>query len=481
MTKKQRTFGSLEIIAFVSGFALMAYELVAARILAPTIGSSMYVWTAVIGTIIAALSAGYFLGGKLADARAKPSDIAWLCLASATAIVWTLIVYMPVLGWVAEAVQDVRLQGVVASLVLFVPASVLLGILSPYLVKLRVTSLARSGQSVASLSAFNSIGGIVGTFVTGFILFGYVGSRESLVIFASVMVMCSWLVVPRVQVLFRTVISMLVVLAVFGVVGGSTVVVIDTPSAHYQVLQHVETSSGRDASLLVTGPRGAQSGVYDDNPYELLFWYSQEIARVAAAAPSRDRIAVLGGGAFTLPQYFARAYPGSQIDAVEIDPVLETIAIEYFGYQQPGAVQIVSEDARSFVNQAEGLYDIVVVDVYSDTSVPFSLLTVEYGESLARIVAPGGVVIVNAVAGTTGGCVPLLSAIHTVYSGQFPYHQYVQNPAVPVGERGNIIIEYSRYHLAARVAAQQFSLSSGPYYTDNFAPAERLHQQCFDD
>lgn len=456
----------------------MAYELVAARILAPTIGSSTYVWTAVIGTIIAALSVGYFLGGKLADARAKPSDVAWLSLASAAAIVWTLVVYMSVLVWVSEAVQDVRLQGVVASLVLFVPASILLGMLSPYLVKLRVTSLARSGQSVASLSALNSIGGIMGTFVTGFILFGYVGSRESLAIFAVVMVACSWLVAPRAQMRYRAVVSALVVLVAVSVVGGSTVVAIDTPSAHYQVLQRVEAESGRDVSLLVTGPRGAQSGIYNDDPHELLFWYSKEVARAVAVAPSRERIAVLGGGAFTLPQYFASVYPDSQIDAVEIDPVLETIAVEHFGYQQLGAVRIVAEDARNFVNQAEELYDIVVVDVYSDTSVPFSLLTAEYGEALARIVAPDGVVVINAIAGTAGACVPLLAAIHAVYSEQFLYHQYIQNPAVPAGERGNNIIEYSRQPLTARAATQQFVLPQSPRYTDNFMPAELLHQRC---
>ncbi|HMH70378.1 MAG TPA: fused MFS/spermidine synthase, partial [Candidatus Saccharimonadales bacterium] len=182
MKKITGRFGALESVAFASGFSLMAFELIGARMLAPAIGSSTYVWTSVIGVIIAALSAGYFLGGKLADLRGRPGDIALLCLTITIGMGAMLLLFDSTMAWIVQTQSDLRFKGVIASLLLFAPTSLLIGMLSPYLVKLKITSLLSSGQSVAGLSAFESIGGIVGTFVTGFIVFSYIGAREALVV-----------------------------------------------------------------------------------------------------------------------------------------------------------------------------------------------------------------------------------------------------------------------------------------------------------
>lgn len=164
-------FSRYEIAAFITGFALLAYELSAARILAPTIGSSTYVWTSVIGVIIAALSLGYAIGGILADRRTKSSDIGVLLLASATTTLISIILSRDALEVIASLVRDPRLQGLIASAFLFSPTSFLLGAVSPYLAKLRTVSLKHTGTSIASLSAANAVGGIVGTFSVGFIFF----------------------------------------------------------------------------------------------------------------------------------------------------------------------------------------------------------------------------------------------------------------------------------------------------------------------
>lgn len=79
------------IIAFISGFVLMAYELAGSRILSPVVGSSTYVWTSIIGVIIAALSVGYFLGGWLADTRKLRLDIVLILIGSAVGILTTLL------------------------------------------------------------------------------------------------------------------------------------------------------------------------------------------------------------------------------------------------------------------------------------------------------------------------------------------------------------------------------------------------------
>jgi len=252
--------GKLEVISFATGFSLMAFELVAARVLAPSIGSSTYVWTSVIGVIIAALSLGFFIGGRLADMRPKETDLVWLLCLTALTVVMTQLMYKDILADMVQTFTDPRIQAVVGSLLLFAPTSFLVGMTSPYLAKLNVKSLKTTGQSVASLDALNALGGITGTFVTGFFLFGYLGSRETLSIVVLVLLATSWLLVPRYRMAQRIVLS---VISIFIIttppVLTPNIVDIDTPSAHYQVVTFMKDFY--EVNGLITGPSGVQSAV----------------------------------------------------------------------------------------------------------------------------------------------------------------------------------------------------------------------------
>ena len=468
---------ALGIISFLSGFALMAYELVAARLLAPTIGSSIYVWTSVIGVIIAALSLGYWLGGKLADARQKQMDVVILAFLSALFVVITMLTYTPFLGWVVETFNDVRLQGVFASLMLFAPASFLLGMKSPYLAKLNIKTLETAGESVANLSALNSIGGILGTFITGFFFFGYLGSNETLIIVVVILLASSWLLIPKQFVVKRIIVcAVLILLSLLPTpTAANSVARIDTPSAHYDVSKFEVYD--RPINGLTTGPGGIQSAVYTDTEEsELVFWYTQYAGAVLEHyAP--ERILILGGGAFTLPAYLADALPDSTIDVVEIDPELENISKEYFNYEDRNNVNLIFSDARSFVNTADQKYDAIFVDVYGDAYVPFSVLTAEYGERINQLLKPDGMVVINAIVGTSEQCQPLFDAVDTTYRPHFPYALWQTESGLPLS-RGNYILIYTKQPTQIDTMKRLPVKSDGKQYTDNFMPAERLNYEC---
>lgn len=469
MNKQRVQVGPLEIIAFISGFVLMVFELAGARVLAPGIGSSTYVWTSVIGVIIAALSLGYWIGGRVADRRGYMIDVARLSLVAGLLIALCMLQYEGLITWVAEAFDDPRWQGVVASLLLFAPTSFVLGMISPYLAKLKVRSLKTTGRSIASLSALNSIGGITGTFAAGFILFGYIGSHETLALAAILMVVVSWLAAPAVDKKIRLIASAGVVVTVLVPLDVTNAISIDTPSARYTV------SEVNGARLLATGPYAAQSGISLARPNQTLFWYANELASVVEKAPKKQSILILGGGAFTLPQYLANQYPASHIDTVEIDPELATIAREHFGYRDPKNVELIFADARTYVNKTEKKYDIVLVDVYGDSSVPFSFLTREYGEQIARITAPAGIVAVNMIAGLKGECYTLFKAMDAVYRSHFNQAGY--KIQAPEKTRSNIVTIYSRESFTWENSQQLRDNDQAPY-TDNFTPAERLQNDC---
>ena len=464
----------LTFISFITGFSLLTFELAAARILAPSIGSSTYVWTGVIGVIIAALSLGFIAGGKVADARYRQADVVWLLLLASGAVALTLLIYQGVLNAVVDTDLDSRIQAVIAAFTLFAPASFFIGMTSPYLAKLNVRSLGSTGRSIASLDAYNALGGITGTFVTGFILFGYIGSHEAIGLVVGLLLLASWLVAPRRSTFRRIVVSgILLLIAVSPDLPGQGVIKIDTASAHYQVV-----SGYIDNDLvtgLITGPTGTQSAVYQTGVDDPVFWYNREIARIAIERRP-ERVLILGGGAFTLPQYLAQQLPDSSIDVVEIDPELEAISKQYFGYTDPSNVREIFTDARTYVNRAADTYDVIVVDVYGDTAIPFSLMTREYGRAVTGLLAPEGVLLANIIGGTTGSCRPALAAVDAAYRAYLPSVVYSTESGRDE-KRANHVVVYSRSPLDI-VGTKPLSSFGQEPYGDDFAPAERLYYEC---
>jgi predicted membrane-bound spermidine synthase len=470
-----------EILAFITGFVLMSFELVAARLLAPTVGSSSYVWTSVIGVIIAALSIGYAVGGKLADRRVKVLDVAWILLFAAVCVLITAVLSPNYLEFLARSFSDTRVRGVLASVVLFAPLSFLLGVTSPYLVRLRVSSAKTSGESVALLSALNSVGGITGTFLTGFVFFGYVATTHILIIIAAGLLMASWMLSSREQVRRRMAVTglagVLSCVALFTSAREGLLATIDTPSATYQILQG--TREKEPVRVLMSGPTGYQSGVYAYKSSELVFFYAKEIAEIAAQAPNKQRILVLGGGAFTLPRYLAEQYPQSQIDVVEIDPQLPDIAQEYFYYTAPRNVRVTADDARAFLNRNATTYDIIIVDVYADSSVPFALTTKEYAQQVKRALSKNGVVIVNYVAGYSNACAPLFKGLHAAYHAVLPVYAFYPNYDLSLQRRQNVVAAYAQdLRWLSRKGASSIQIAPANPFTDGFAPVERLERVC---
>lgn len=462
-------------LAFMAGFVLMVFEMVASRVLAPTIGSSTYVWTSVIGVIIAALSLGYFLGGRLADKREQRVDLSFLFLASALGVAATFTIYGDFLAGLSDSQMDNRLQAVLASLVLFAPTSLVLGMLSPYLAKLNVKSLESSGRAVASLSALNSIGGIVGTFFTGFVLFAAVGSKAIMVGLVLALVMCSWSVAPKQQLRMRAWLSVVALLLVLvpQVIDPSKRH-IDTASAHY-VVEDFDSGLNK-IRVVATGPGGYQSGMILGDRSQLTFWYTREIANVVSGRQEKSSILNLGGGAFVLPSYLANQYPGSQLDVVEIDPQLVDIAKIEFGYVERPNLRVIAGDARTYVNQTDERYDIVIVDVYGDGNIPFTFMTAEYGRAVYQLVKPGGIVLANIIAGQSGACRDLLDVVVAPYIGFFPVAGYVQQTA---GARSNIVAIFGTSGTELPEAYKKLDINVGAF-TDDFAPVEPIQQRCND-
>jgi predicted membrane-bound spermidine synthase len=187
----KRTTFLLEMTVFICGAVVMVFELVGSRVLGPYFGTSIFVWTSLIGVILGSLSFGYYFGGKMADKQPRYSSLSLVIFLAALSIGVTLLIKDTFLTFLQSSVVDIRMMAVIGSSVLFLPASVLLGMVSPYAVKLKLGSLETSGTTVGNLYALSTAGSIFGTFLSGFYLIPHFGTNKLLIILSLTLLLVS--------------------------------------------------------------------------------------------------------------------------------------------------------------------------------------------------------------------------------------------------------------------------------------------------
>ncbi|MBW6432088.1 fused MFS/spermidine synthase, partial [Patescibacteria group bacterium] len=175
----------LNVSVFISGAIVMIYELAGSRIVAPYLGNSLTVWTALIGVILAFLSVGYYLGGYLADRKSELRHFSFFILLSSVLIAYTFFIKDPFLS-ALNTVGNLELYSVLVAIVLFGPASLILGLIAPYATKLKLKKLRGAGQKIGSVYALSTLGSIFGTFLAGFYLIPAIGSSKILILLATV-------------------------------------------------------------------------------------------------------------------------------------------------------------------------------------------------------------------------------------------------------------------------------------------------------
>ncbi len=148
----------------------MAFEIVGSRMLGPYVGTSIFVWTGIIGVILMCLSLGYYYGGKIADKKPEFKLLALIILLAGLFIGISTLIKDGLLEVLLNTLNDVKLISLLATFILFSIPSVLLGMVSPYAVRLKIKSLDKSGSTVGNLYAISTLGSITGTFLAGFYL-----------------------------------------------------------------------------------------------------------------------------------------------------------------------------------------------------------------------------------------------------------------------------------------------------------------------
>ncbi|HEU4448115.1 MAG TPA: fused MFS/spermidine synthase, partial [Nitrososphaeraceae archaeon] len=417
---------SLAVLVFVAGMASMSLEFAASRILIPVFGSSIYTWGSLIGVILTGLSLGYHIGGKLAD---KNPNFLKLCLVIFSAGLY--IIFIPFIAPTLttsfiQFVSDSQFASLFAVFTLLIVPIFLLGIVSPYAIKLATRRLTELGNVSGNLYSLSTIGSIVGTFLTVFVLIptfeiNYIifGLGVTLMVFSSLFGLARF---PKVLAVFVVVLLLFfpsISLSSTGTVMVHTGTLVYEKETLYSHLDVID--SGNIRTLYLDG--NIHSQMYKDKPEELVNTYTKYFHLGFLFNPNAKDVLFVGGGGFSGPKNFLSMYSDVRIDVLEIDPDVISAARDYFSLPVDNdgpRLMIYNDDARNFLSKTEKKYDLIILDAFSKNYVPFHLMTLEYFQLLDKKLTSDGIIISNNIGSMTGDRSDIVRAVYKTISQIFP-------------------------------------------------------------
>lgn len=381
-------------LVFISSAAVLVLEILAARLLAPYVGVTLEVYTAIIGVILAGIALGSWLGGKAAD-RHDPRKLVGPLIIAGGALAFVTIPVVDALGAGSRGAGPATTT-IITFLAFFAPAAVLTAV-TPAIIKIQLDSLDETGRVVGRLSAIGTAGAIIGTFLTGFVLVAAAPTRPVIRGLALALIVLGVIVVAWLQRLRA--ISLTTVIAV--IAGALLSFAASHPcqyeSAYY--CAYVEPDPDRDDGYALWLDTLRHSYVDLSDPSHLEFEYTAWFGDVITAiAPDQEPLTALhiGGAGMTMPRYLRHVHPGSTSTVLELDELLVELAEDELGFTPGSDIQILIGDARSTARQVDvGTYDLVIGDAFGGVAVPWHLATREFTQLLHDTLTPRGVYVMN--------------------------------------------------------------------------------------
>ena len=397
---KRRLTPPLGLVVFVVGSASLGSEIAAARLLAPYFGDSIIIWANTIGVVLVALSVGYWIGGRIADLHATPGGLHRLVLAAAVLLAVVPFLAGPFLDLAVDALDSVEAGAftgsLLAVLVLVATPVLVLGMVSPYAIRLALHGIDDAGRTAGRLYALSTLGSLAGTFLSALLLIPLVGTRRTFLAFALALALIGVLGVARARyALVPAAVAGALALPV-GIVKAQSDAgrVIDDADTEYQYARVIESPRGERRLELNEGQAIhslRRPGTYLTDGY----WDDMVVLPAVVRAGEAPRsVAILGNAGGTVARAIGHFWPGTLIDGVEIDGEVSELGRRWFDMRAP-RLRTHTEDARPFLRRTDTRYDAILVDAYRQPYIPFYLSTREFFALARERLAPGGVVIIN--------------------------------------------------------------------------------------
>ncbi|MDX6604237.1 MAG: hypothetical protein QOF23_746 [Solirubrobacterales bacterium] len=369
-------------------------------------------------------------------------------------------------------------------LVLVAAPVTLLGAAAPWAARLAVADTDRSGEVVGRLYGISTAGSLLGTMAAALVLIPLLGTQRTFLVFALALGLVAATGLGWRFGAVPALLAMALTIPVGTIKAAEDGKVIYEAETDYQYAQVVERSDGTRVLELNEGQ--AIHSIYRPGKYLTGdYWDGPLVLPAASRRRAPAKVAILGNAAGTLARSLGHFFPGTEVDAVEIDPELTEIGRRYFDLRN-SRMHVYTADARPWLRESAGGYDEIVVDAYQQPYIPFYLTTAEFFELARNRLAPGGVLVVNV--GHPEGENQLERVLGRTMATAFPrvlrYPMEATNTLLVGGDemvsgrrlRGDVPYLPRALRPLAREAAAALSprLPGGEVFTDDRAPIEWL-------
>lgn len=478
----------LQLLVFTAGAVLMGLEIAGSRVLAPHFGNSVFVWGSLISVFLIALAAGYYVGGRVADRH--PSRVLLNSICAAVSLVMFLIalVAYPFCQALLEGGLGEQTGPLVASMVLFLPPSVGMGMVSPMAIRLAAESIRSVGKIAGTLYALSTGGSIVGTLVTTFVLIPHFGLGTILKGLAAALLVVSLITFPlrRTPQTASTIAALIVLAAVLAASpaasetalhpGDRLVAEADTPYHHIAVIDDAEYPIREmrfdrytESYILTTPPHSSPNGYTDY--FHLAF----------LAQPQIERALFIGAGGGVGPRAFQMHNPNMAIDVVDIDPKVLELAEKHF-FLKPGPnMRLIADDGRMFVLKSQDQYDAIFLDAFTiGGRIPFHLVTAEFLALCRDRLSDGGVFVMNLNSAVTGPKAKIFQSMQRTAASVFPQvHVFAKdNRKLPEQSSMNVILVAT--NSPEPIEAGQWQARAARHESRSYVKAEHLAEMAKD-
>jgi spermidine synthase len=498
----------VEVIVCVSGGVLLSLEIVASRVLAPYFGASTYVWGSLISVFLCALSVGYLAGGRLADRSPSLETFAGIVFVAGLLTVPVPWVAAPLLEAIAFVDFGPKLNPLLGAILLFVLPSIVMGMVSPFAVRLRARAVTTMGATAGSLYATSTIGSIAGTLATSFVLIDHLGVRALITSMGFTLValgVIGWVMARRLRLAGKA--AGVAAIIALGLAGAAALKKPSTLQHVRDTAYHRITVSDEGSVRYLALDDYRQSALDRRAPSRTIYHYVDYMHLPLVFCPGARRMTQLGLGGGTVPARYARDHAAMVVDAVEIDPEVARVAHDYFGLAESERLHVHTGDGRLRLLLARDTSDIILLDAYQKDALPFHLATRELFTLVRARLAPGGVVAANVIGALDGSGSRLFRAVYrtirsvfqTVYV--FPVDldtdgtlasrrniivvatddpqleaAEIRRRAAALIEQGSVTVEQFRA-AASSLYAYSIRTDDVPILTDDFAPVDGLISQ----
>ena len=493
---------------FVTGLVILMLEVLGSRVMGPFFGISLYIWASLISVTLIALSIGYWLGGRIADIKAvqklakeskkaKPggriADIntGWgflysIILFSAVAILFIQFISAPLMEW-SYNLFGIKLGVLLSALIVFSVPLLLLGMASPYVIRLLVTETGRVGGVAGGVFAISTLGSVIGALLTAFVLIPNLGVSRAFTLGSLLLLSLSGIYFFTSRKYYQVLITLLITAISLYLLFfyQKTLAKDDVKQIIYQTdtlygqLKVVEFPGSDIRATLIDG--AVQGIVYRDNSHDLpyMVYVKLFIQLLSTYQKNGGDVLIIGLGAGEIPRFLSRI--GYRSDVVEIDPKVELMAVKYFDFNKEFG-KVIIDDGRRYIRNCGKKYDLIFLDVASGGTQPWYFFTKEAFQEMAKILKPDGILGINFLGFYQGEKSKTAISINKTLKTVFRYSDLYATKYNP-GALKNLLFFASDKPLAENLEREKilenlkviklnFNLQDGIVLTDNYNPLD---------